>query len=178
MRRIRRKTWKTRNYNWGAGLREETKTKKKITDHLQERRRKKRRQMQTGKLIRKCMKRASKKGRIKILRARIDMRKKRRRRKRWEDHPSWLGGSGPGFFSGMIGDHWHSLDTDQSSSVSVRHDWSKKMVVARAQNKIFFTSPAIWGRWQPSIFFRVTHLHLSFDDGQAGCQPQLTIVCK
>ena len=87
--------------------------------------------------------------------------------KRREDHPSWLGGSGPGFFSGMIGDHWHSLDTDQSSSVSVRHDWSKKMVGARAQNKIYFTSSAIWGRLQNLIFLGVTFLHLSID-GQAG----------
>ena len=45
----------------------------------QEKRRKKRRQRQTGKLIRKCMKRVSKKGRIKILRARMNMRKKTRR---------------------------------------------------------------------------------------------------
>ena len=95
--------------------------------------------------------------------------------KRREDHPSWLGGSGPGFFSGMIGDHWHSLDTDQSSSVSVRHDWSKKMLVARAQNKIYFTSPAMWGRL---LSASITLLHLSIADGQAGFQPQLTIAKK
>ena len=110
---------------------------------------------------------------MKILRARMNMRKKRRRRKRWEDHPSWLGGSGPGFFSGMIGDHWHSLDTDQSSSVSVRHDWSKKMVGARAQNKIYFTSSAIWGRLQNLIFLGVTFLHLTLMD-----KLEFTVVCK
>ena len=101
----------------------------------QEKRRKK---SQTGKLIRQWMNRAEWKYCVQEL----IWGKRGGGGKRREDHPSWLGGSGPGFFSGMIGDHWHSLDTDQSSSVSVRHDWSKKMVVARAQNKICTSHPS------------------------------------